>query len=644
MPYKYPTNIPQAINALPAEAQKIWIRIYNNAYEQYKDNPERERLASSTAWAGLKLAGWKKQGDKWVKDIKKLSKLTKEAVKTIEFNILSNIHQYIHDLWKGTKYLIPEKEKEQRILLKKVHDIIVGEYFSRGSTKHTTLLEKAEGNSSSWDYLETFRNLYPWQIENAGNIVRILQEYYCRTVLDVGCGMGWLLALLKGHFEPTGIEPSENLVEYGQRNQFNVYQGYGEALPFVDHLFDGVITNQVLQYVENPSKIINECARVSKYISIHIIPLGKRTDPMHINEYETIGEFRELGEKINYPTKFIRTIYNNAIAIVSKIDYQTTIFKDYSDITLISDYISEIISSKTETKQNNVDIEIKSKEENLQLEEELTNRMKKKAYNKTNFVYRTANPIGKHLPLYDLVLKSKEVMLTKENAAEKEPLWQFVPPNPTDYQIFLQKDADIAEMWEDYCEEKQIVAVDLQQNGFRMIIEKNKDGKTLIFFDENQEDRSKQFPLLVKEMEKIKNPFIFDCNFGVIGVDGKRLSTNDLQDLKKTENIVEEEYISAKNVKGNIHIRVFDVLYYEKSVAHLDWFERRKILDSLPFGNLSLLSPSVSVIVRSKDEFVSVVKEYLKHEGSEGIVVKDLTGQYVGFGENNRYWIRGIKE
>lgn len=67
MPYKYPDNIPEAIKKLPAEAQKTWIKIYNNAYEQYKDRPEGEALANATAWAGLRRAGWEEKDGKWVK-------------------------------------------------------------------------------------------------------------------------------------------------------------------------------------------------------------------------------------------------------------------------------------------------------------------------------------------------------------------------------------------------------------------------------------------------------------------------------------------------------------------------------------------------------------------------------------------------
>jgi len=68
MPYKVPGNIPGAIKEMPKEAQETWVKIYNNAWEQYKDRAEREALAAATAWAGLKRAGWKKDKEgKWVK-------------------------------------------------------------------------------------------------------------------------------------------------------------------------------------------------------------------------------------------------------------------------------------------------------------------------------------------------------------------------------------------------------------------------------------------------------------------------------------------------------------------------------------------------------------------------------------------------
>ena len=107
MPYKYPDNIPEGIKGLPAEAQKTWIDIYNNAYEQYKDRPEREGLANATAWAGLKKAGWKKDKEgNWIKTE------TQGNLNTMELAILEaysqtyelkDVEVFGKGTWKGVK-------------------------------------------------------------------------------------------------------------------------------------------------------------------------------------------------------------------------------------------------------------------------------------------------------------------------------------------------------------------------------------------------------------------------------------------------------------------------------------------------------------------------------------------------------------
>lgn len=67
MPYKI-NNPPDAIKNMPKEAQEIWIKAFNNAWEEYKDKEEQEALANQTAWSAVKKAGWEKNDDdKWVK-------------------------------------------------------------------------------------------------------------------------------------------------------------------------------------------------------------------------------------------------------------------------------------------------------------------------------------------------------------------------------------------------------------------------------------------------------------------------------------------------------------------------------------------------------------------------------------------------
>ena len=67
MPYSKKTDLPDVVkNALPAEAQDIWMGAFNASTEGGKSEGE----AAVSAWGSVKRAGWKKpekEGDKWIK-------------------------------------------------------------------------------------------------------------------------------------------------------------------------------------------------------------------------------------------------------------------------------------------------------------------------------------------------------------------------------------------------------------------------------------------------------------------------------------------------------------------------------------------------------------------------------------------------
>jgi len=56
MPYTG-NNYPDRIKALPAQAKKIWIAAFNNAFKEYNGN---EKRSNQIAWAAVEKAGYKK--------------------------------------------------------------------------------------------------------------------------------------------------------------------------------------------------------------------------------------------------------------------------------------------------------------------------------------------------------------------------------------------------------------------------------------------------------------------------------------------------------------------------------------------------------------------------------------------------------
>lgn len=91
------------------------------------------------------------------------------------------------------------------------------------------------------------------------------------AVLDVGCGGG----LLTEEFaalgcQATGIDPSARSLEiarlHAQQSALEITYlvGFGEDLPFPDAAFDIVLCCDVLEHVQDVSKVIQEIARVLK--------------------------------------------------------------------------------------------------------------------------------------------------------------------------------------------------------------------------------------------------------------------------------------------------------------------------------------------------------------------------------------------
>lgn len=95
------------------------------------------------------------------------------------------------------------------------------------------------------------------------------QNFNSPTILDVGCGAGFLCneLSLKG-YRVKGIDlSSESLKvarQYDQTGLVDYQMADAYQLPFDDHSMEVVTCLDFLEHVENPEEVIKECARVLK--------------------------------------------------------------------------------------------------------------------------------------------------------------------------------------------------------------------------------------------------------------------------------------------------------------------------------------------------------------------------------------------
>jgi SAM-dependent methyltransferase len=85
-------------------------------------------------------------------------------------------------------------------------------------------------------------------------------------ILDLGCGDGHFASVTFPEPIDVGIDPWVGPVKLAakQKSYRYVINGKGDQLPFPDQYFSSVISNSVLEHIENLDPVISEIARVSK--------------------------------------------------------------------------------------------------------------------------------------------------------------------------------------------------------------------------------------------------------------------------------------------------------------------------------------------------------------------------------------------
>lgn len=159
--------------------------------------------------------------------------------------------------------------------------------------------------------------LYQWHLRQFLNrLYDMLAETSPRTVLDAGCGEGFVTDFIKrrdNDLRITGVDLSEEAIRYarehfGEQARFRTGDIYD--LPFPDDSFDTVLCSEVLEHLEAPGEAAAELRRVARNYVVITVPLepyfellnnlaqwlGLGPDPGHVN-FWTKKEFQAFIEK-----------------------------------------------------------------------------------------------------------------------------------------------------------------------------------------------------------------------------------------------------------------------------------------------------------------------------------------------------------
>lgn len=151
------------------------------------------------------------------------------------------------------------------------------------------------------EYVDFYRNGPHAHAETDNSqacIDRIISEIEGRSVVDVGCGTGYLLrAIQNKHPRITRLAGVE-ILPPTSADGLEFFDGRAERLPFLDNEFDTVICTHVIEHILDNRAAIAELRRVAAKRLIIVVP----------KEREAIYSFNPHFHFFPYPHSFLRSV------------------------------------------------------------------------------------------------------------------------------------------------------------------------------------------------------------------------------------------------------------------------------------------------------------------------------------------------
>ncbi len=183
--------------------------------------------------------------------------------------------------------------------------------------------------------------LSPYWGEHAARYVFALPLVAGRTVLDIACGTGYGIGLLRSNARfVTGVDIDPDAAQEAKAecgNNGSVLLGNGLGLPFNDDSFDAITSFETLEHLHERNKFLAELRRVLRPAGFLILSTpnanysqpvnGKPANEFHIHEY-TPDELRAELETQFIVSRFLGQTLDEKIKISPFFEGQQRLPKD----------------------------------------------------------------------------------------------------------------------------------------------------------------------------------------------------------------------------------------------------------------------------------------------------------------------------
>lgn len=167
---------------------------------------------------------------------------------------------------------LPPAVRDNRLLW----NLLFGRIFRREASLMLDFKERAPLLTPG-EVKDIYRRIAPYNIPrltdlNTESIAEIFPRIIGPTVLEVGCGSGFLSARLREIYTVTATEIHVHADLKSTCRGVTLLEAFAEALPFADASFDTVICTHVLEHVLDLRAAVAELRRLYKKRLIVVVP------------------------------------------------------------------------------------------------------------------------------------------------------------------------------------------------------------------------------------------------------------------------------------------------------------------------------------------------------------------------------------
>jgi ubiquinone/menaquinone biosynthesis C-methylase UbiE len=144
------------------------------------------------------------------------------------------------------------------------------------------------------------------QAKVRSNLLRVAERTGTARLLDIGCGAGFVINLLRDTFEEIhGLDATQAMLDRIDVSGGNItlHRGVAERLPFDDGWFDLVTAYSVLHHLEDHRRVLAEAARVLRPGGVLYIDLEpnrafwQAINDVEVTRSDRVGELDEILER-----------------------------------------------------------------------------------------------------------------------------------------------------------------------------------------------------------------------------------------------------------------------------------------------------------------------------------------------------------